>query len=331
MPPPDLAILIPVFNGGRRLQETLRSIGKLDLEGVDAEVLVCDNASTDGASQGLPDLLDNGARVHVKRIDENVGRVENWNQVYGWAAERGARYAWFLFVGDRAVPEARLAPLIHSMDDQGAGLALVRYVFLDEAGRRLGRANRFRGGAAAVEPPTFLARTIGRGVWPFGPLQAHVIRIEGPDPLHFDATDPTFTDQVSMARFVARSQRPIILWPRRLVAWVRSEERYHATLDPLRHFVLERTRVEALCEELGTPADLHWAETIRFLGLIKRRRVNPISARALWHTYRNLRKARRFSHPVAIRAALDALVAKTAMGRIPGRPIPATMTEEPRR
>ncbi len=95
-----IAILIPTYNGGALLQETVDSGAAAGMPADSYEVLVSDNSSDDGSAERLAAHDRQGAPVHVRKNERNLGRVENWNRAIDYAEELGFGFAIFLMVGD---------------------------------------------------------------------------------------------------------------------------------------------------------------------------------------------------------------------------------------
>ncbi|HMA49848.1 MAG TPA: glycosyltransferase, partial [Magnetospirillaceae bacterium] len=95
-----IAILVPVFNGGALLAETLASPALAGLPADSYAILVSDNASTDGSTAWLGERDAQGAPVLLRSNETNLGRVGNWNRAVEWAEELGFSHALFLMAGD---------------------------------------------------------------------------------------------------------------------------------------------------------------------------------------------------------------------------------------
>lgn len=74
---PLISICIPVYNGERYLDETLQSVLAQGYQRL--EVIVQDNASTDGTWSYLQKMAAVHPQISIKRNDANVGMANNWN------------------------------------------------------------------------------------------------------------------------------------------------------------------------------------------------------------------------------------------------------------
>lgn len=77
---PLVSIGLPVFNGERYLEGAVRAI--LEQTFTDFELVVCDNASTDGTADILARLSREDRRIKVHRNPVNIGAAPNWNRVF---------------------------------------------------------------------------------------------------------------------------------------------------------------------------------------------------------------------------------------------------------
>src|SRR5262245_33648310 len=89
---PPLSIVVPAFNEGERIERTLRRVREfLKERGIDAEIVVADDGSTDNTSAIVERLASTepGAEVRVVRLDRNQGKGAALRA--GVAATHGAR------------------------------------------------------------------------------------------------------------------------------------------------------------------------------------------------------------------------------------------------
>lgn len=74
---PLISVCIPVYNGERYLDETIRSVLVQDYPRL--EVIVQDNASTDGTWSHLQKMATEYPQLSIERNVTNVGMANNWN------------------------------------------------------------------------------------------------------------------------------------------------------------------------------------------------------------------------------------------------------------
>src|ERR1700748_1804909 len=90
---PEVSIGIPVYNGADFLGAAIES--HLGQTFGDFELVISDNASTDGTEELCRGTANQDSRVRYVRQDENIGANANFNEVvrlsraryYRWAAD----------------------------------------------------------------------------------------------------------------------------------------------------------------------------------------------------------------------------------------------------
>ena len=97
---PLVSVLVPTYNGERFLGQAMASA--LAQTYTEIEVLVGDDASTDGTAALLAGIADADARVRVIRHERNVGAFDNPVQLFD--AARG-EYVKYLLHDDVLAPE----------------------------------------------------------------------------------------------------------------------------------------------------------------------------------------------------------------------------------
>jgi rhamnopyranosyl-N-acetylglucosaminyl-diphospho-decaprenol beta-1,3/1,4-galactofuranosyltransferase len=96
-----IAAVVVTFNRLEMLQTLVKVLA--DVPGLD-EVLVVDNASTDGTGEWLAGLPDEyGDRVTGRTLPRNTGGAGGFHDGLAWAVERGADLAWLM--DDDGTPE----------------------------------------------------------------------------------------------------------------------------------------------------------------------------------------------------------------------------------
>jgi glycosyltransferase involved in cell wall biosynthesis len=92
-PGPLVSIGLPVRNAGSRLADVAGSV--LSQDHADIELLITDNASTDGTEEVGRELARTDSRVTYHRQERNIGLLNNF--VYAIGAARGRFFRW---IGD---------------------------------------------------------------------------------------------------------------------------------------------------------------------------------------------------------------------------------------
>ena len=94
-----MAVIIPIHNGGPALADSVE--GVLEQAQTDTEIIVVDDASTDGSVDAFGEVAD--VRVHVIRLRENCGPAAARN-----AGARAAASTWLMFLDsdDHLLPHA---------------------------------------------------------------------------------------------------------------------------------------------------------------------------------------------------------------------------------
>jgi glycosyltransferase involved in cell wall biosynthesis len=142
--PRSVSVAIPVFNGGAFLGEAIGSARAQTL--APTELLVFDNASTDGSADLARDLLGPDA-VHA--VDVNRGASWNFNRA---ASESTGEYFAWLAADDRLHPrflEVTLPALAAAPD---AAACLTSFTFISPDGRVSGEQRTPRFGHPDVRP-----------------------------------------------------------------------------------------------------------------------------------------------------------------------------------
>jgi glycosyltransferase involved in cell wall biosynthesis len=154
--PPPLSVGMPVFQGEAFLAEALDSVLAQDFG--DFEVLISDNASTDGTEDISAEYVRRDTRVRYIRNERNVGAARNYNQVVHLTT--GRCFKW-------AAHDDRLAPQFFSrgMDvlESDASVTLV-YSITADIDRDGNELTRYRAGnyASSSDPVMRAADIIQR-------------------------------------------------------------------------------------------------------------------------------------------------------------------------
>ncbi|HKB91520.1 MAG TPA: glycosyltransferase family 2 protein [Opitutaceae bacterium] len=106
-----VSVLVPTYNYGRYLPQTLNSI--LAQEDVDFELLVSDDASTDNSAEIIRSYARRDKRIRFKLHEKNLGMVENWN----WCLkEARGEYIKYVFGDDALTSRQSLGRFVYLLD-----------------------------------------------------------------------------------------------------------------------------------------------------------------------------------------------------------------------
>jgi glycosyltransferase involved in cell wall biosynthesis len=131
---PAVTIGVPVFNGQRYLAGALEALLSQTFE--DFELLVADNASTDGTLELCRRVAAGDQRVRILGTEHNRGLSWNWNRLV--VVARGRYFRWACY--DDLVEPTLLERCVDTLDAAGAGVVGVypQTMEIDDAGARLG-------------------------------------------------------------------------------------------------------------------------------------------------------------------------------------------------
>jgi glycosyltransferase involved in cell wall biosynthesis len=153
--PPRLSFGLPVWNGEATLRRCLDSLLAQDF--TDFEVVVSDNASTDGTSRILDEYAARDPRIRVSRNRENIGQIENVNLVF-----RQSRGEYFRWIGATDWLEPHYASRCIEALDADPGAILVTTYFRIHRGDGTSRYEEYRGERVDSERPE---RRFARMLW----------------------------------------------------------------------------------------------------------------------------------------------------------------------
>lgn len=127
---PEVSIGMPVYNGGRWVEQALESLLAQSFTGF--ELIVSDNASTDGTESICRAVAAGDPRVRYSRNGRNVGPVANFNRALELA--RGDFFMWAAC--DDLWHPAYIETLLEQLRaNPGAAVAFCDFDNIDEQGR----------------------------------------------------------------------------------------------------------------------------------------------------------------------------------------------------
>jgi glycosyltransferase involved in cell wall biosynthesis len=127
-----VSVGLMVYNEAAHIGQAIRSIQQQSFQ--DFEIVVGDNASTDGSSQIIAEMAaQDGRIVHIKR-PANVGALRNWNDIV-----TRARGEYFVLAGGHDLwSEHYLRGLVECLDkNENAVLAFCNTQWIDNEGGEL--------------------------------------------------------------------------------------------------------------------------------------------------------------------------------------------------
>jgi len=138
---PTVSIGIPVYNGGPFFEACLEAVAAQTL--TDFEVVISDNASTDGTPDVARSFVDRDPRFRYVRFERNRGAAANWNRVVELAT---GRYFRWLAADDLIAPTylERCVAVLDTEPDVVLVTPQVRLIDLDgKPLQRIPGTNRF--------------------------------------------------------------------------------------------------------------------------------------------------------------------------------------------
>jgi hypothetical protein len=294
----ELAVIIPAWNGGPRLLESVESCAR---SGVPAErygLLVIDNCSTDDSIEKLPASDANHVPVQIWRNESNLGRTGNWNRGLEIAAREGYQFATFLFVGDTWATGASIVELLDLMKQSGAVLGMAPLLIAAESGSgcREGARISFPHDRALIDTLDLLEIVVRNGRLPFAPLQANIYRLFGENPLRFDTSPQSAlnTDIESTVSYLMEHGGTIALISKPFLVWKEQSQRFLSRQDPWFVMLETRASLSRISAATGLPVDWAKANAISLLTSAHElsRRLSPgARVRLVWKVLRYLRRA----------------------------------------
>jgi glycosyltransferase involved in cell wall biosynthesis len=208
---PLVSIGLPVRNGERFLAQALDSLLGQTLQ--DFELIISDNASTDGTADICLDYAARDARIRYVRQPSNIGGPRNWNFV---ALEARGRYFKWAAADDFCDPRMLEKCVAVLNADPSVVLCYGRACIVDE---ETGEQKPCAHEISAMDPrPSERFKTVFRSLLFFGNLQQGVIRL---DVLRRTPLEPPYPhgDMVLMAELALHGRfvlLPDVLFYRRL-------------------------------------------------------------------------------------------------------------------
>jgi glycosyltransferase involved in cell wall biosynthesis len=169
---PRVSIGLPVYNGERFLAGAIASI--LAQTYTDFELIICDNASTDGTGEICRGFASRDPRVRYHRQPRNLGATRNFNHCFELAS--GEYFKWA--ADDDALEPRFLEACVAALDDDpGAVLSQSLVKVVDEADRLVEIYDHSAYGTSSPRPAERLSgRLRGTCLEVFGVIRSEVLR-----------------------------------------------------------------------------------------------------------------------------------------------------------
>lgn len=129
MTTPLLSVVVPAYNNGRTLEETLGSVLRQD---VDLELIVADHSSSDDTAEVMS-MFAGDPRVTTLTTEAGGGAARNWNRVTDAAQGEFLK----LVCGDDVLRPGVLSRQVEILRSTGAVLTACRRDIIDADGRTL--------------------------------------------------------------------------------------------------------------------------------------------------------------------------------------------------
>ncbi len=154
-PLPTVSVAIPVFNGADFLADAIELVLNQTFD--DLELIICDNASTDGTPEICRKYQSRDRRVRYFRNERNLGAVPNFNRAVAHA--RGSYFKW-LAHDDRLAPSylAVTTAVLQARPDAVLCNTVVNYI--NSSGNRIAVYDPGMNAADRAEPARRFAAMI---------------------------------------------------------------------------------------------------------------------------------------------------------------------------
>jgi glycosyltransferase involved in cell wall biosynthesis len=195
---PTVTVCIPTYNRRELLAASLGSV--LDQSCRDVEVIVSDNASTDGTEDYVRSLND--PRIRYDRLEQNIGLFGNLSRCLHLGT---GQYRVMLPDDDLMLPGNLAAKVRFLEAHPSAGMVHSAFRYLDSGGRPVGPTENWsRLGEDTLEPgASFLRRSLAVGG--IVCVSSVMLRSDLVADERFDADDGPYADIALWLRVAARS------------------------------------------------------------------------------------------------------------------------------
>ncbi|MFD4959964.1 glycosyltransferase family 2 protein [Microbacterium sp. NPDC058389] len=190
----QLSVVIPAYNNGRTIGETIESI--LSQTGVDLELIVADHTSSDDTRAVVEAFLDD-PRVTLLDTPAGGGAPRNWNRVTDAAQAPLLK----LVCGDDVLRPGVLARQVEILSDPAVAMTACRRDIIDADGKVLMKAWGLRGIGQRIAGTTAVRKAVRAGSNLFGEPASVMMRTEAlRDTGGWFGEFPYLIDQASYSR-----------------------------------------------------------------------------------------------------------------------------------
>ncbi len=171
---PQVSVGIPVYNGENYLAEALDSLLAQTFDNF--EIIISDNASTDGTEAIVRDYMTRTDKIRYYRNEKNLGAAKNYNVLVDHA--RGQYFKWMAH--DDLIAPTFLEECVVVLDnDPSFILAYTRVIEMDAEGQEMKRHRPIKKVDSPHAPTRFFGHVCTRRVHQntvFGVIRTEVLR-----------------------------------------------------------------------------------------------------------------------------------------------------------
>ena len=206
--PPRVTIGLPVYNGERFLERAIRSVLSQSLR--DLELVIADNASSDGTERIARAAAAADPRVRYIRHPRNLGAAPNYNHTL--AAARAPYFKWLAH--DDAIEPSFLEQAVAALEAApGAPLCQAQVRFIDAEDRPIAVHDGLGDGTGAARPSARFAAMVLRShpcTAVFGLFRTEVLRTSLQH-ASFHGADRALLAQLALRGPFLRLDAPLVL------------------------------------------------------------------------------------------------------------------------
>lgn len=114
-----VSVVTPVYNGAAYLAEAIESV--LAQSYSNWELLILDNASTDGSYELAQSYAEKDARIQLHRNDATLAQMPNWNRSMALISDQ-SEYCKVVHADDWLFPECLMAMVMAAIEEPTAGI-----------------------------------------------------------------------------------------------------------------------------------------------------------------------------------------------------------------